>query len=325
MKNKVYIFTILIMISIVFLLSGCSPKAREGNAATEPVGNAYLQITDDMGRKVSLAKKPERIVVLAPTFLDMLYSVGGKAVGRPTSKVTASFPEVEGVADVGFAYNINTEKVLSLQPDLVIAFQGMHEKLVPVLENSGVPIMVLKMKTYQDVQDKITLFGTIAGTQSQSSKKATEIQNQLKQITDKLPSQSKKVVILHATARSIPVDLDNSVAGSMAAMLKLKNIASGIHGTDAEATTAPISLEKLVQEDPDVIMVVTMGSMDAIEKRMNEDLKSNPAWSSLRAVKNSQVIFLPSDLFLLNPGIRFPEAVEYMAKVVYPEVYGHVR
>ena len=73
------------------------------------------------------------------------------------------------------------------------------------------------------------------------------------------------------------------------------------------------------------MLVVTMGNMADIEKRMKTDLASNPAWAGLRAVQNHQIFFLPSELFQLNPGIRYQEAVEYMAKTIYPEVYGHVK
>lgn len=51
----------------------------------------------------------------------------------------------------------------------------------------------------------------------------------------------------------------------------------------------------------------------------------NPAWNELRAVRNKRVFFLPMELFLLNPGIRYDEAVLYMAKLVYPEIYGTIQ
>ncbi|WP_278977151.1 hypothetical protein [Phascolarctobacterium faecium] len=50
-------------------------------------------------------------------------------------------------------------------------------------------------------------------------------------------------------------------------------------------------------------------------------MKSNPAWASLEAVRNNKVYLLPERLFLLNPGLHYPDAVKYMAKTVYPEVF----
>ena len=52
-----------------------------------------------------------------------------------------------------------------------------------------------------------------------------------------------------------------------------------------------------------------------------KDFKKNPAWNSLTAVQQGKVYVLPERLFLINPGLRYPEAVKYMAQQVYPEVF----
>lgn len=322
MKSKLlYIITVVTMIS--FLLVGCGSQAKEQVA---PKTNSdYLTIVDDAGRKVVLPQKPQRIVVLSTSFLDLLYGVGGQAAGRPSSKTAALFPASDSVPEIGFIYNVNNEKVVALKPDLVIAFQGIHEKILPILESSNIPVIILKMKTYDDILGKIKLFGDIAGTQAEAEKMIGKMQVQISGVTAKLPAESKKIVILHATAKNVTVELENSLAGSVAKQLKIKNIAAGSKALDSDPEITPYSLEKLVEGDPDQILVVTMGNMADIETRMKADIASNPAWSGLRAVKNNQIFFLPAELFQLNPGIRFPESVEYMAKVVYPEVYGNVK
>lgn len=320
-RSLVYLACILSLLSLIF--SGCGSKSQD--KAITQASTEYLRITDDGGRTVILPKKPQRIVVLSTSFLDVLYGVGGQAVGRPSSKSAAMFPASQTAAEVGFIYNVNNEQVLGLQPDLVIGFQGIHEKLIPILESSKIPVVMLKMKTYDEILTKVKLFGDIAGTQSQAQSMIDQMQVKINEVVAKLPGQSKKVVILHATAKNVTVELDQSIAGNVAKMLKIKNIAVGSQALDGNPEIAPYSLEKLVEGDADQILVVTMGNMADIETRMKSDLSSNPAWAGLRAVKNGQVFFLPSELFQLNPGIRFYESVEYMAKVVYPEVYGHVQ
>lgn len=320
-RSLVYLACILSLLSLIF--SGCGSKSQD--KAITQTSTEYLRITDDGGRTVILPKKPQRIVVLSTSFLDVLYGVGGQAVGRPSSKSAAMFPASQTAAEVGFIYNVNNEQVLGLQPDLVIGFQGIHEKLIPILESSKIPVVMLKMKTYDEILTKVKLFGDIAGTQSQAQSMIDQMQVKINEVVAKLPGQSKKVVILHATAKNVTVELDQSIAGNVAKMLKIKNIAVGSQALDGNPEIAPYSLEKLVEGDADQILVVTMGNMADIETRMKSDLSSNPAWAGLRAVKNGQVFFLPSELFQLNPGIRFYESVEYMAKVVYPEVYGHVQ
>lgn len=63
-----------------------------------------------------------------------------------------------------------------------------------------------------------------------------------------------------------------------------------------------------------------MGRSDKIESRLRQDVESSPAWQTLSAVRQKRVYVLPENLFLLNPGLNYPEAVAYMAKAVYPEV-----
>lgn len=322
MKGKwTYLVCILGIMSLFF--TGCASSKQEKTVEKSP--GHYLQMTDDAGRSILLEKKPQRIVVLSTSFLDVLYGVGGHAVGRPSSKTPQAFPGQQEVPEVGFIYNVNVEQVLALQPDLVIGFEGIHDKLIPTFESSKIPVMILKMKTYDEILAKITLFGEIAGTQEQAQKLIAAMQEKINQVTAKLPGNNKKVVILHATAKNVTVELENTIAGNVASILKLNNIAAGSTPLAGDKETTPYSLEKLVEGDADAILVVTMGNMDEIEKRMKADIESNPAWSGLRAVKNKQVFFLPAELFQLNPGIRFHESVEYMAKVMYPEVYGNVK
>jgi iron complex transport system substrate-binding protein len=318
--NEHYRYAACLLLVFIFVnIAGCVPKA----AAPPAAAAAYLTLTDDAGRVVVLTKQPERIVPLSSSLLDLLYAVGGKAVGKPSSKTGSPPPGAQALPEVGHVSNINAEQLLGLRPDLVIGFQGLHEKLIPILESSKIPFVIIKMKTYDDVQTKIKLFGDLSGTQTQAASVAEAMRSRIKAVTDQAPPAAKSVAILHATASSVTVQLENSIAGSIAQMLHLKNIASGSVAGNLE--TAPYSMEKLVEGDPDMVLITYMGDMTDIEKRLRADVKSNPAWSGLRAVKREQVFFLPMELFLLNPGIRFDAAVSYMAKVVYPEIFGAVK
>ncbi len=317
-----------LLIMLLMAAIGARPTLLAKQAATgdrQPAG--YLKVTDDAGRTVVLQRKPSRIVVLSPSFLELLYAVDGKAVGRPSSSVDLSAlpKQARSIPEVGFAYNINVEKVVALQPDLVVAMQGIQDALVPVLEGSQIPVIVLKYKTYDDVFNKIVLFGDIAGTKRKAAAMVQSLKAKLKQITDKLPNQTTKVAILRATSKSVSLELENSIAGNTAKLLKLQNVAAGSRPIDSGADLTPYSLEKLVENDPDLIFVVTMGKTAEIENTMRSDVENNPAWSTLRAVRNKKVVFLPSELFLLNPGLRIPESAAYMAKLVYPEVYGSAK
>lgn len=320
LRSRLPKFIVGVSCMLLLLLTGCGKQGQPDTSAAKP-GTAYLTVKDDAGRSVVLNKKPERIIVLSTSFLELLYAVDGQAIGRPSSR-TADIPEkAKAVPEIGFVYNVNMEKVLALQPDLVIAFQGINEKLVPLLESSNIPVLLLNMKSYEDVTAKIRLFSEIAGTREKGASLVQSMDLKLKTLRDKAPQDGHKVAILHATAKSVTLELENSIAGGIAKQLKLKNVAAGSKPLDADMDATPYSLEKLVELDPDIILVVSMGQAKDIEKRLKADVESNPAWGTLRAVREGKVLFLPSELFQLQPGIRMPDAVEYMAKLVYPEVY----
>ena len=80
-----------------------------------------------------------------------------------------------------------------------------------------------------------------------------------------------------------------------------------------------------MKSDPELIFITSMGTDAAIENRLRSDVQSNPAWNSLQAVRENKIIFLPEQLFLINPGLQYPKAVEYMAKTVYPEVFTNAK
>ena len=64
-----------------------------------------------------------------------------------------------------------------------------------------------------------------------------------------------------------------------------------------------------------------MGKMEEIKKNMEKTIAESPAWQSIPAIKQGKLYYLPQDLFLLSPGIHYPEAFEMMAKLIYPEVF----
>ena len=76
-----------------------------------------------------------------------------------------------------------------------------------------------------------------------------------------------------------------------------------------------------MSQNPEMIFITSMGKLSEIKKNMDETMASNPAWQSLEAVKNGRIYYLPQDMFLLSPGVHYPEAVELMAKCVYPDVF----
>ncbi len=305
------------LLLLAFFTFGCGPQQAE---KADTADGAFAVLQDDMGRRVALSSKPQRIVVLSASFLEPLHAVGGDVVGRPDSKT--QMPDfAKDAASVGEVYQIDMEKVLACQPDLVIVNKGMNEKLVSTLESNGIPAVVVDMKSYDDVKRELGLFSQITGEKEKGDTLIKDMDAKIQAVQDKIPQDKKRIAILHSTAQGLSVQLDGSIAGSVAKMLGWQNVAAGMTPLEKNPDAAPYSMETLVEQNPDILFVTSMGRIEEIKKNMQQNIDSNPAWQSIPAIQKNQLYYLPQNLFLLSPGIHYPEAVETMAKLIYPEVF----
>ena len=302
-----------------FLITGCS---GEKNSAPVEVSQekVFAEITDDADRKIVLDKKPARIVVTSASFLEPLHAVGGEIVGRPDSK--NQMPTwAKNLPSVGAVYQIDVERLLSCAPDLVIVNKGMNERLLPVLEENKIPALVVELKTYDDVKRGLKNFSTLSGDVAAGEKIISDMDAEIKAVLDKVPKENLRVAILHSTAQGLTVQLDGSIAGSIAKMFGWENVASGMTPLEKNPDAAPYSMETLAEQNPEIIFVTSMGDIDEIKSNMTKAIDENAAWQAIGAIKNNRLYFLPQDLFLLSPGLRYPDAVRQMAELIYPEKF----
>ena len=313
-------FGLCLLVLCLLLLAGCGPQ---GASAPKASGGNYAVITDDRGKAVTLPQKPQRVVVLSTSLLNFADALDGSLVGRAAIKSEdAALPEkYKDVPDVGPVYSVSLEKVTALEPDVVIGSTDHHEKLAAQLEDSGIPVILLRTKTYDDVKHNLDVMGKVYGKEEQAKAVDEKLDTEIKAITDTVPKQGLRIAIIHATPSAVSLELPTSIAGGIADLLHLQNIAAAPAGS--ENNRIPYSMESLVEANPDVIFLTSMGSSDKIEKRIKSDIESNPAWASLKAVQSGRFYILPERYFLLNPGLDYPKAVGYMANLVYPGVVPH--
>ena len=234
------IIMVLLLLLQMIAVSGCG---NQNTKETTVDSNAFLTITDDAGRKVVLKSKPERIVSLSPSFLGMIDAVGGKVIGRASSKVGTIPESMKDAQEVGFTYNIDVERVVALKPDCVLALKGQHDKFISLLESNNIPVIEIDVRTYKEVQNSLKLIGKIYGTPQKGEQAAEKLDNEINKISEKIPKDEKKIVILHASAKNVTVELDGTIAGSAAKLLGFKNVAAGSTPLSGDPDKTPYSLE----------------------------------------------------------------------------------
>lgn len=250
---------------------------------------------------------------MSPSYLNLIDAVGGKIIGRSDSKLVKMPKQYENIDTIGLTGMINIEKVISLNPDCVIGIELFHNKFVSTFKDNKIKKIFFQGKKIEDIKRALKTLGKLYGQEEKASKAISKLDNDLKTIVNKFKYRNKKIVILHATSRSVTVELEGSIAGCVAKTLKLNNIASCDLPLNEKSDKTPFSLEVLLERNPDILFVTTMGNVNELKDKFISNMRSNPAWNSVEAVKKGNVIFLPKDLFLINPGMRYPEALKYMA------------
>lgn len=291
--------------------AGCGDSADKKSG-----GRAAYRFKD---KEITLAATPQRVIPLSDSLLSMYYAAGGKAVARPTSKNELP-AEAKDLPEIGHVSTINSETLVGLNPDLVIGLQSQNQKLESILQANKIPYILLNYEGIEDNVPLLEFFGKIAGTEVEASKVITDYEQRIQAEKELGKKQTPlRVAVLRATGKDVTAETPRAVTASMVEEIGMKNVILD-HVRNISAKTVPYSLEVLAADNPDIIFIVTMGKMDQITEKLEQEMTGNPAWNQLQAVENGRVYFLPSDLYLLNPGIRTPEAMHHLLELAYPDL-----
>ncbi|GAA3400680.1 ABC transporter substrate-binding protein [Paenibacillus hodogayensis] len=327
LKTKIT-YTILTLIFFLTLM-GCSSATNQSRHPDNTPGSPetssssqqpYLTFKDQAGQNVILNKKPERVVILNTEALELFYQLGGQAVGRAKAPGTPVPEAAKGAEDVGQINQVSLEKITSLKPDLVIGQPLFHANLKDVLGMNQIPLALVNVSSYEDIQKTGKLFGQIIGKEAETEAVLKETENRIQTIINKVPNQSPKFAVITIMPMGISIQKSGGLALDIANKLKLNNVADGMQSGQLPSSV-PYSIEKLIEADPEYLFMIVHGTEEYGRQKLKDDLESNPAWASLRAVKEKRMVFLPSD-FVNSPGLKVDQTFEYVAKLVYPDAYG---
>ncbi|WP_192930102.1 ABC transporter substrate-binding protein [Alkaliphilus pronyensis] len=285
------------------------------------VEDESVTFVDALDQEVTIQKKPERVICLFNSYLDLWYLSGGEVIGRIESR--DKVPEGAMEAEiVGTMTSPNMEKIISLEPDLVILRPGMRgqSEIIPILEENEIPYLGIEYDNLEQYLYAIRLFTAINERDDLYQKNGLDITKQVEEIVNKVPKDEEPTVLLmFASTRNVSVKFQNSFVGDMLHDLGTVNIAYDAQLTNEEMEV--FSMEKVIERDPEYILVQTMGDVDNIKDKLIKDVESNPAWESLTAVKEGKYIFLPKDLYLYKPNEKYPEAYRGLAEILYPDTF----
>lgn len=286
-------------LAIALMLAIC-PVCACAEAA-EPV-----EVIDALGRSVAIDAVPEKIVSLAPSNTEILFAlgVGDKVIGVDEySDYPAEAAAIEN--KVGGYAGPNVELILSLEPDIVFADDNLQQEAIDSLESLGVKVVAVSGANYADVSSAIELVAKCVGadtTQLFADMKATE--DKALAMVDPEKTQSAYFALSFG-AYGDWTSATGTFVDDMMNMLGVKNV-----GAELGEGWMSISLEKLLEADPDVILV-------SGDEAMLEAFKADANYAALTAVKNGKVYAVDPDMSH-RPGPRIVDALLEFAEIFYP-------
>lgn len=291
------------------LLAGCAqqpPQPAAENPATA-AGSFPVTITDDAGRSVEIAAKPDKIVSLAPANTEMLFAIGA---GDRVVGVTSydDYPaEVKDIAKVGDFAGPNVEAIAAADPDLIVATTGVQADVITKLEGLGATVVAFDPTTLDGVYADITELGQATG----EVQGAQAVVDEMKREVDAIEAAVAKTESATAFVEIGQNPLFTAGSGTFIDELITK---AGGTNIVTEAGYVPFSTEQLVKADPAVYMA-TLGSMSD-----PTELEKRAGFGDLTAVKNKRVYVLDDNL-VSRPGPRVVQGLRTIAEALHPQAF----
>jgi iron complex transport system substrate-binding protein len=247
---------------------------------------ADIRIEDALGQKLVLAKPALRVVSLAPHLTEVAFAAGAGAqlVG---AVAYSDYPEAaKAVARVGSYDNVSYESLVALQPDLVLAWRsGNGDEIIRRLQSLGLPVYVDEPRTLQDVARSVRDVGKLTGNAATAEASAQAFLAQLSHLRDTYSTREEVSVYYQIWDEPLLTLNGDHIISDVVRLCGGRNVFA-----DALALVSRISVESVVRADPQVIIASGM------DKARPEWLDEWRQWTSMTAVKNKQLYFVPPDV-----------------------------
>lgn len=292
---------------VLTLVMGCAQ-------ATPTVALPAVTVVDDAQRTVEITGVPERIISLAPSNTEVLFALG---LGDKVVGVTdlCDYPEeAQEIEKVGFV-EINLEKIVDLEPDLVLYIGGTAQlEKTQTMEDLGLTVLVLAPSDIEGIFADIELVGRTTGTEDEAVDLVSELRARMDEVLSRVAQAKRQPLVFYELDATDPARPWTAGPGSF--IDALITMAGGVNlGASAEMEWAQFSTEEVIAQDPEIIILG-----DANYGVTAESVEERPGWGVITAVK-AGAIYPIDDTLVSRPGPRIVDGLEELARIIHPELF----
>jgi iron complex transport system substrate-binding protein len=290
------------------LLAGCTLQPIRPEKETED-----LVITDDLDRSIAISGTPEKLISLAPSVTEILYSLdlGSRVVAVDNN---SDYPaEADGLPKVSGYRWLDMEVILGLEPDLIFV-AGINQDQIPRLEENDLVVVALVPYSIDGIMDNIRLVGEIMGIEKRANAYVDVLEERVEAVTSKtLAAGVSRPKVYH--------ELDSWGGywtygpGTFGNELIAK--AGGVNIAGNEPTQYPaLTSEFVIASNPDIIIYEIGPWSTAVP----EQIKVREGWDTISALKKDAIFGIDENL-VSRPGPRVVDGLEEMAMIIHPELF----
>ena len=321
--------TLAILLAAALLLaalSGCAAQEEPAAPAQETASaEGYPVTVENYGRTVTVDKRPEKVLTLGPNCTELFAALGlsDLVVGRSlVNHSRGPLPEYEAAVNAIPELNhasATREAVLSSGADFIYALdweiseEGCN---IEEAEQYGMTVYVNSATTLEQQYQEILDLGLIFGVEDKAEAFVEDQKSRIAAVQEKVKDREPLKVLVYDSGNDGVFTCSGSNFESL-----LIGLAGGENLFDdlSEKQWVTVSYEEVLAREPDIILIHDYDS-PSVEEKIAE-IKANPTLSQLDCVQNERFATIPLESVL--PGDRMAYAVESLAAVFYPEVFGN--
>jgi iron complex transport system substrate-binding protein len=296
--------------------SGISSNPSETASGESPT---EVRVTDGMGNNITLISPAKKVIVFVPSALEIIYGIDAmdRVIGVDSWSTENKEPLAEGLEGFGDFNSLNMEKIAAANPDVIIGLVGWAEADIQKLNDLGIKVYIVDANTVSEVYTEIDNMGKILGLDDAASKMSGELKKQVDEVISKVPNieQSQKPKVFYEVWNEPLMS-----AGKNTFINELIEMSGGINivASDGLEGWPEYSLEKLIQNNPDIMIAPTSLAPDA------GSILSESRFSNIAAITNKRVYIIP-DNPVSRPSQNIIKGLIMIAQAIHPDIFGEFK
>jgi iron complex transport system substrate-binding protein len=262
---------------------------------------ATVSVVDDTGRTVTLRQPARRIVSLAPHTTEMLFAAGAGPYVVGVTEYSDYPPEAKKLPSVGSGVSLDLERILQLQPDLIVGWNnGNAGAQIAKFESLGIPLFKSEPHDFGAIASSLERLAHLAGTDATGAAAASNFRAKWKQLESQYGNRPKLRVFYQIWRKPLMTLNDAATPSSVLRVCGAENIFGGL------PQIAPtVSLEAVLKADPDAL-IASIGEND-------DPLAEWRHFPKMKAIERGNLLLVDGNL-LNRSGPRIMAGAESLCR-----------